>query len=71
MLTCNIVAKETQSKYGIAIIAQIRVINNKIISIEANRLFLSPNCSGEKAALNTRLSIKGKDTIQGILPMAA
>jgi hypothetical protein len=53
-----------------AIIAQMSVININIISIEANRLFLSPNCKGEKAALNTKFNTKGKAIIQGILPIA-
>lgn len=56
-----------QREYGyIATIAQISVAKIKIISIDANKLFLSPNCKGVKARLKTILSKNGNATIKAI-----
>ena len=41
---------------------QIIVPRISIISTEASKLFLSPNCSGVKAKLNKRFRINGKAT---------
>ena len=86
MVSCKHVANTPHSKYGIlryttqrssglachrATNAHIRVPTTSKISIEASRLFLSPNWIGVNAALNTRLSTNGSATIQGICLVTA
>ena len=83
MVNCNTVANDTQRRYGILAYdtqrkcgqvitsAQMSDPRTKIISIDARRLFFSPICKGVKAKLKTRLSAKGRATIQGNLPVKA
>lgn len=78
MVNWRIVAKETQSKYGIwirpahfrwgkmVIIDQIRVTSTNKISAAANKLFLSPNWIGVKAKLKIRFRINGRAIMNGI-----
>lgn len=75
MVSCNIVAKLTQSKYGIWIyiihflygnteyINQIKVNNTNNISIAARILFFNQNCIGVKIKLKNRLRINGSTTL--------
>lgn len=63
-------ANTTQCKFGVVFhtktSAEISVPSTSKISIDARRLFLSPNWIGVKMKLKSRLSAKGSATNQGI-----
>lgn len=86
MFNCNMVAKETQARYGMfiyttqrnsgeechtAVSAQMSVPKTSRISIEAKRLFLRPNWSGVKRKLKSRFRAKGKAIIHASFPVKA